>query len=173
MDAAANHMISFNLKSKFKSLAQLLLRNLLISHLAPVSGSLLSQRDTLPHEYRSNHLRNRKFQYFNANPVEIDPYLDQEKRISYLNYYYQNNYHQSIIYYNNLILALVVLFILFSVLVLLEEDESYYNLSAISFILLVTFNLILLIFSHNLAKQFLIDPNYYHSSYSNHRYHSI
>jgi hypothetical protein len=73
-----------------------------------------------------------------------------------VDYYYQNNYHQSIIYYNNLILALIILFILFSVLILIEEDDSFYNISAISFILLVTFNLVIIIFSHNFAKHFLL-----------------
>ena len=86
--------------------------------------------------------------------------LNQEKYIHYLNYYYQINYHQNIIYYNNLLLALIILFVLFSLLILLEENETFYNLSAITFLLLITFNLIILIFSHNLTKQFLIHKSY-------------
>ena len=86
--------------------------------------------------------------------------LNQEKYVHYLNYYYQINYHQNIIYYNNLLLALIILFVLFSLLILLEENETFYNLSAITFLLLVTFNLIILIFSHNLTKQFLVHKSY-------------
>ena len=72
-----------------------------------------------------------------------------------------NNYfNQSIIYYNNLILVLVILFIIFTVLVLLEDaDHPYYNLSTIIFLLLVLFNLIILVFAHNFAKQFLLSKN--------------
>ena len=86
--------------------------------------------------------------------------LNQEKYINFLNYYYQINYHQNIIYYNNLLLALIILFVLFSLLLLLEENETFYNLSAITFLLLITFNLIILIFSHNLTKQFLIHKHF-------------
>jgi hypothetical protein len=86
--------------------------------------------------------------------------LNQEKYINFLNYYYQINYHQNIIYYNNLLLALIILFVLFSLLVLLEENDTFYNLSAITFLLLITFNLIILIFSHNLTKQFLIHKHF-------------
>jgi hypothetical protein len=86
----------------------------------------------------------------------------QDSLIHFLNYYYQNNYSQNLIYYNNLILAAIILFILFSVLVLLEENEnSSYNLSAIAFLLLVTFNLILIILSHNLTKQFIVNKTYF------------
>lgn len=81
---------------------------------------------------------------------------NQEKYISYLNYYYLSNYQQNIIYLNNLILAIIILFVLFSVLILLEENDSFYNLSAITYLLLITFNLIIIIFAHNLAKQFLV-----------------
>lgn len=94
----------------------------------------------------------------NANKLNLN--LNQEKYIHYLNYYYQINYHQNVIYYNNLLLALIILFVLFSLLILLEENETFYNLSAITFLLLITFNLIILIFSHNLTKQFLIHKTY-------------
>ena len=89
---------------------------------------------------------------------------------TYSRYYYSyhqqnqlllNNYfNQSIVYYNNLILVLVLLFIIFTVLVLLEDTEQpYYNLSTIIFLLLVLFNLIILVFAHNVAKQFLLSKN--------------
>lgn len=126
--------------------------------------------------FRHNHLKNKKFRFlYNPGVIEPDEIINKANKFNYLNYYYLNNYHQSVIYYNNLVLALVILFILFSVLVLLEDDESYYNLSAISFILLITFNLMLLIFAHSLAKQFLSDQNFYHSSqyFTNYGYHHI
>jgi hypothetical protein len=89
-----------------------------------------------------------------------NPRVNQEKYLNFLNFYYQINYHQNIVYYNNLLLALIILFVLFSLLILLEENETFYNLSAITFLLLITFNLIILIFSHNLAKQFLVHKHF-------------
>lgn len=68
--------------------------------------------------------------------------------------YSEEKLHKQIIYYNNLILAIVIFFILFSTLILLEDNDPYYNLSTITFLLLLAFNLIILIFSHNLVKQF-------------------
>ena len=170
--------ITLEKSNKFIQLAAAYLKWLLINNLCNQTLADSVIRST-SHQPRRNYLRNRRFQYlYNSNSVESDSSLEQENKINYLNYYFLNNYHHSIVYYNNLILALVVLFILFSVLVLLEEDESYYNLSAISFILLITFNLMLLIFSHNLAKQFLIDQNFYYgtqfySNSHNYRYHLI
>lgn len=169
------------LKTKYIQLSTglkwLLIRSI-ICYNPTLVDSLDIQKSASPPPHR-NYLRNKRFQYlYSSNSVEPDLAVEQENKINYLNYYFLNNYHHSIVYYNNLILALVILFILFSVLVLLEEDESYYNLSAISFILLITFNLMLLIFSHNLAKQFLIDQNFYYgtqfySSSHNYRYHLI
>lgn len=125
---------------------------------------LLNQTST--HNNNNNQHLEYQYQYKDSS----EPYLDKQQRdvllekarensnkeslIHFLNYYYQNSYQTSLIYYNNLILAVVVLFILFSILIILEENDSFYNLSALSFLLLVTFNLILIIFAHNLAKQF-------------------
>jgi hypothetical protein len=81
---------------------------------------------------------------------------NHDRFFSYLNYYYLNTYQQNIIYFNNLCLAIIILFVLFSVLILLEDNDSFANLSAITYLLLITFNLIIIIFSHNLAKQFLV-----------------
>lgn len=86
--------------------------------------------------------------------------FNQEKYLSYLNQFHQASNQHNIIYFNNLILGLIVLLVLFSVLILLEENDSFYNISAISFLLQVTFNLIIIIFSHNLAKQFLNSKSY-------------
>ena len=69
-------------------------------------------------------------------------------------YYAEEKLHKQIIYYNNLILAIVIFFIIFSVLILLEDNDPYYNISTITFLLLLTFNLIILFLSHNLSKQF-------------------
>ncbi len=117
-------------------------------------------------------LKIKKFNHFNFNP-QILSNEDLRKNLNQLNYYIQKSYHQNIIYYNNLILALVVLVVLFSILVILEENDTFYNLSAIAFLLLITFNLIILIFSHNLARQFLIEQSFFSSNqhFSNHRYH--
>ncbi len=73
-------------------------------------------------------------------------------QISYANQ--ENKIHSQIIYYNNLILAIVVFFILVSVLILLEDSDNYSSLSGIAFLLLFTFNLVILIVSHTLTKQF-------------------
>lgn len=98
----------------------------------------------------------------NANSV-VDDYLNYQDHLNYFHYFYsyQSNYvyNQSIIYYNNLILALITLFIIFTIVILLEDNDQYYNLSTVVFLLLVTFNLIVLIFAHNLAKQFLNSSN--------------
>ncbi len=183
----SNHMISisFLFINKLASSSKLscLLKKIVIAYLSclfvtknfckfSVSAASFEKTET---QFRSYNLRSRKFQILNSNFVEYDKSLNPEKNINYLNYYYLNNYHQSVIYYNNLVLALVFLFVLFSILVLLEEDETYYNLSAISFILLITFNLMLLIVAHNLAKQLFTDQNSFYSShyYTNYRYHRV
>ncbi len=67
----------------------------------------------------------------------------------------QKYFHNQIIYYNNFILVILIFFILISVFILLEDNEySYTNISALTFVLLLTFNLVILIFAHNLAKHF-------------------
>lgn len=96
--------------------------------------------------YSNSYYNNIKlFDKYKSNVIltiqQNTPYLSEEKL------------HKQIIYYNNLILAIVIFFIIFSVLILLEDNDPYYNLSTITFLLLLTFNLIILIFSHNLVKQ--------------------
>ena len=88
-----------------------------------------------------------------------------------LYYYLQTlNIHENIVYYNNLILGLIVLFLLFSLLVLFEEnafsgafsnnndneESSVYSWSTITFVLLNTFVFILIVFTHNFFKQFIL-----------------
>ena len=109
--------------------------------------------------YLKKILKNKKLQSFNLSPFFCDNFENTDETFNKLNFYYQSSTHQSTIYFNNLILGFIILFILFSVLILLEENDSFYNLSAISFLLLVTFNLLIIIFSHNLAKQFLTNQN--------------
>ncbi len=170
-----NNLSSLSLSILFKQINTSYLICLLFiknSYKFTVSAISFAQTET---KFRSFHLKNRKFKILNSNHVEYEKEQVQEKKINYINDYYLNNYHQSVIYYNNLILALIILFVLFSILVLLEEDETYYNLSAISFILLITFNLMLLIVAHNLTKQLLTDQNSFYSAqcYTNYRYHRI
>jgi hypothetical protein len=105
-----------------------------------------------------NSLENKQ----NSNSLLVKNFYNQDNLINFLHYYYQNNYNTSIIYYNNLLLAIIVLFVLFSILILLEENDSFYNISAISFLLFITFNLVVIIFSHNLTKQFVIQKNYFY-----------
>ena len=105
--------------------------------------------------YKVFSANNKQYQSTSIS-VHNGPSTNQERYLSYLNYYYLNTYQQNIIYLNNLILAIIILFVLFSVLILLEENDSFYNLSAITYLLLITFNLIIIIFSHNLAKQLLV-----------------
>lgn len=134
--------------------------------LATDSSSVLNKNTISPADRNSNLIEAQKLlntaefvQKTNLNANSFQKY-NQEKYISYLNYYYHINYQQNLIYYNYLILALIILFVLFSVLVLLEENDAYYTLSAITFLLLITFNLIIIIFSHNFAKQFYISKSY-------------
>jgi hypothetical protein len=79
--------------------------------------------------------------------------LNHITQISYGNNQ-EHKLHSQIIYYNNLILAIVVFFILVSVLILLEDNDTYSSLSGITFLLLFTFNLLILVVSHTLTKQF-------------------
>jgi hypothetical protein len=131
-----NHADNFEIKSHVN------ISNYKSSLLNTVSSQFLPTGHS-----RNNFIHNSRF---------INSQNSQEKYIKILNYYYMNNYQQNIIYLNNLILAIIILFVLFSVLILLEENDNFYNLSAISYLLLVTFNLIIIIFSHNLTKQFLV-----------------
>lgn len=150
MCSISNHMI--HLFSSVKTIStKYILFIFILSLVQLIKGSSESTHLTL---------RIKKFNYFNFNRQVINN-EDLKKNLNYFNYYIQKSYHQNIIYYNNLILALVILVILFSILVILEENDTFYNLSAIAFLLLITFNLIILIFSHNLAKQFLIDQNFF------------
>jgi hypothetical protein len=123
------------------------------------STSNILHKNTISSNNRNNNYIIEHKLVNKADFVHLKATTNQEKYINYLNYYYQINYQQNIIYYNYLILALIVLFVLFSVLVLLEETDTYYTLSAITFLLLITFNLIIIIFSHNFAKQFYINKS--------------
>ena len=72
--------------------------------------------------------------------------------------YSEEKLHKQIIYYNNIIIAIVIFFVIFSVFIILEDNDPYNNISTITFLLL-TFNLIILIFSHNLVKHFFNNKN--------------
>jgi positive regulator of sigma E activity len=61
----------------------------------------------------------------------------------------------NIIYYNNLILLIIVISILVSLFLISEDSNLFTNLTAISFLLIITFSLIVFILAHNLKLQFL------------------
>ena len=160
-----NFLFSFKSNVSFKTVL-LGLISLSLSSAPGIDATSLRKNG---HDHK---LKIKKFNHFNFNPQLLSN-EDLRKNLNQINYFIQKNYHQNIIYYNNLILALVILVVLFSILCILEENDTFYNLSAIAFLLLITFNLIILICSHNLARQFLIEQSFFSSNqhFSNHRYH--
>jgi hypothetical protein len=153
---ATSYLSSINKETTsilFKKFRTLFNLNVIKSSIDNQQQQIQSQLPTVDH----SSLENRQ----NSNSLLVKNYYNQDNLINFLHYYYQNNYTTSIIYYNNLLLAIIILFVLFSILILLEENDSFYNISAISFLLFITFNLVLIIFSHNLTKQFVIQKSYY------------
>jgi hypothetical protein len=153
---AANYLSSINKEAAsilFKKLQNLFHLNVIKSSIDNRQDQTQTQLTTVDH----NSLENKQ----NSNSLLVKNYNNQDNLINFLHYYYQNNYNTSVIYYNNIILAIVILFVLFSIIVLLEENDSFYNISAISFLLFITFNLVLIVFSHNLTKQFILQKSYY------------
>ncbi len=131
------------------------------------------------HQHRRNDYAIKANSSYNVNNGHSQLNLAAAKYLHALsNYQIQSAYQQNIVYYNNLLIALAILFVLFTVLLLLEDNEAenrndtdetddaatdsehsttgahyHHNLSAISFLLFVTFNLLLIIFTHYSAKQ--------------------
>lgn len=81
----------------------------------------------------------------------------QKTRFNYFYYFYEKD---QTFFCNNIILAFVILFLLFLVLIFLEEHDSFLNLTIVSFLLQITFTLLLFILSHNFANN-LLHKNYF------------